>query len=95
MIRFLIGAVSRIDDWLHRLGRPYRVMLSIGLIADIGHRIFDASKHVQERQHVVGMILAVVMELALLIHQLAEMHERLGHRPGSASDAPPTEAAKG
>ncbi|MGC1302230.1 MAG: hypothetical protein WA840_07640 [Caulobacteraceae bacterium] len=95
MIGFLTGPAARVDGWLHqRLGRTYGVMLSIGLVADIGHRIFDAPKHVQERHHLAGMILAVAMELALLLHQLAEMHERLGRRSPDTGDRPPTEAAE-
>jgi hypothetical protein len=95
MIRFLTGAASRIDGWLHkRLGRPYGVMLSIGLVADIGHRLLDAPRHVRERHHLIGMVLVVTMELALLLHQLAEMHERLGDRSHDAGNRPTPEAAE-
>ena len=83
MIHFLTGLAAKADRWLHvRLGRPYRVALSVGLIADIAHRVLDAPQHVQERHHLLGMFLAVAMELALLLHQVAEMHERLDRRPG-------------
>lgn len=36
----------------------------------------------------------VTMELALLLHQLAEMHERLGDRSPDAGDSPMPEAAE-
>jgi hypothetical protein len=79
MFRALFRSASAIDRRLHeRFGRAYGVFLSIGLTADIVHRILDAPGHVGERPRLIGVALAVVMELALLLHQLGEMHERLG-----------------
>ncbi len=88
LFSFITSAASRIDGWLdERLGRPYRVLLSVGLAADIGHRIFEAPKHVQERPHLAGTIMAVLMEVAMLLHQLAEMNEHLERRTASAEAA--------
>ena len=79
MIRGLTRIAYEIDEWLqHRLGRAYRVMLSAGLVIDIAHRILEIREHVETRHHLIGVVLAVVMELALLIHQVGEMHHRLG-----------------
>ena len=79
MIRLLTRTAFQLDEWLHhRLGRSYRVALSAGLILDIGHRILEAPEHVSKRHSLIGVALAVAMELALLIHQIAEMHTRLG-----------------
>jgi hypothetical protein len=79
MIRVLTGAAFQIDAWLHRrLGRAYRMMLSVGLVVDIVHRIIEAPEHVETRPHLTGIILAVAMELALLLHQVGELHHRLG-----------------
>ncbi|MBV9842225.1 MAG: hypothetical protein JOY99_11985 [Sphingomonadaceae bacterium] len=73
-----------VDAWLHaRLGRGYGIALSAGLIADIVHRVADAPAHVRERHHALGMALAIAMELALLVHQIGELHERM-RRSGDA-----------
>lgn len=87
MIRFLTRPAARLDQWLHaRLGRPYGVLLSIGLMVDIGHRVMDAPKHIQEKHRLIGEGLAIIMELALLLHQVGEMHERLSSGAHEASD---------
>ena len=83
MFRAVFRSASALDQWLHhRFGRAYAVFLSIGLIADIVHRVWNAAGHVEERHRLIGMALAVTMELALLLHQLGEMHERLGPLKG-------------
>ncbi len=53
-------------------------MLSVGLVADIAHRILEAREHVEKHTHLFGLVLAVLMELALLIHQVGELHHRFG-----------------
>ena len=81
MIKSVTSTAYQIDKWLHtRLGRAYRVLLTVGLIADIGHRVLNAPKQIAAHHHLVGIVLAVVLELGLLIHQVAEMDERLEFR---------------
>ena len=81
MVKFVTSTAYRIDEWLHsRFGRSYRVLLTVGLIADIGHRLMDAPQQVASHHHVVGIALAIVLEVGLLIHQVGEMDERLGFR---------------
>ena len=80
MIQFITSTAYKIDQWLHtRLGRKYRVLLTIGLMADIAQRIVNMPKQVTGH-HRFGVVLAIVLELGLLIHQVAEMYERLGFR---------------
>jgi hypothetical protein len=79
VIRFLTSAAFRTDAFLHsHSGRKYGALLTFGLIADIGQRVVGAPKQIASRQHLVGTALAVVLECGLLIHQVAEMYERLG-----------------
>jgi len=81
VVKFVTSTAYRIDEWLHsRFGRSYRVLLTVGLIADIGHRLMDAPQQVASHHHVVGIALAIVLEVGLLIHQVGEMDERLGFR---------------
>ncbi len=81
VIKFVTSTAHKIDKWLHiRLGRSYRVLLTVGLIADIGHRVLDAPRQIASHHHLLGIVLSVLLELGLLIHQVAEMDERLGFR---------------
>jgi hypothetical protein len=83
VFRTLTKLALKWDRWLHqRFGRVYGIALSVGLISDIIHRVLDAPAHVKERHHLIGVILAVAMEAGLLIHQIGEMHERLGNQAG-------------
>ena len=88
MMGFLTGPAARMDGWLHeRLGRPYGIALSVGLVADLVHRVLEAPAHVQGRRHLIGMALVVLLELGLLLHQLAELHERFGSSSGETEKA--------
>ncbi len=81
MFRVLARIAFQIDAWLHhRLGRPYGVMLTAGLMLDIFHRIADTPRQVESHHNLLGVAAAVAMEFALLIHQFAEMHHRLGSK---------------
>ncbi len=40
--------------------------------------MLDAPKAVESRQHLIGLILAIALEVGLLIHQVGELHERIG-----------------
>jgi len=81
VIKFLTSAAFRTDAFIHsHLGRKYGALLTFGLIADIGQRVLGAPKQIASHQHLVGTALAVVLEFGLLIHQVAEIYERLGFR---------------
>jgi hypothetical protein len=73
----LTAKVAWLDDSLQRrLGAPYRVLLTVGLVIDIVHRVKEAPEHVENVHGWVAVGLAVVMEGGLLIHQVAELHHR-------------------
>jgi hypothetical protein len=97
MLRGLFGWCLWLDRWLHaRLGRPYGVVLSIGLMAEILRRLQEAPEALQKPQGVVGTAFVVALNLALLIHQLGEMSERVKTRHGTlVADERPDEAAGG
>jgi len=88
MFSVVFRTAFRLDAWLHRrLGRGYRALLSVGLVIDIVHRILETPRHISERPRLIGVVLAVVMEVALLIHQLGELHVRFAGK--GAHPAPP------
>lgn len=77
----ITGPAARLDAFLHkRLGRPYRILLTVGLITDIVHRILEAPKHVEHAHGWLAVALAVMLEVGLLIHQVGEIHERTSRR---------------
>jgi hypothetical protein len=78
MIGEFLKLVHRLDDWLHRrLGRPYHALLGVGLVVEI-------VRHVREfggsTGGVVKTVLALILFVVLLIHQLGELHEHAAHR---------------
>lgn len=89
MFRYVIRGASQLDAWLRRrLGRPYAVALSVGLLLDILHRVREAPHHIQSMHGRIGVALAVLMEMALLVHQVGELHARFEQEPegGPSSD---------
>ena len=86
MVKLVTFVAYRADTWLHtRLGRGYRVLLTVGLIADIGHRLWAVPMQISSHHRLAGIILAVALEVGLLIHQVAEMNERLGFREAASA----------
>jgi hypothetical protein len=65
----------RLDEWLQeRFGRPYIILLGIGLIIDIGHRVSEVHEEATKPHRLLGLALGIALELGLLIHQLGELH---------------------
>ncbi len=81
MIKLVTSTARRADAWLHsRFDPAYRVLLTVGLVTDIGRHIVEAPRHVASHHHLIGIALSVALELALLVHQVGEMDGRLGFR---------------
>jgi hypothetical protein len=81
MIRGFIGIFLALDTWLQeRLGRPYNILLTIGLVIEIVTRIKEAPHHLASKASIAETVLAVVLEVALLIHQIGQLSHRIGHK---------------
>ncbi len=88
MIKTLLDAALRLDRWLHRkLGRPYGVALTVGLAIDLAHKIGETPARLAHVGRLAPLALVMLLNLALLIHQLAELGERTGKRPREGPDA--------
>ena len=77
----LLRPAIRADNWLkEKLGRPYHVVLGVGLVTGIAQRIqafIDLPyTHVRFGQ----VVLEVLFGLALLLEQLGDLGERLERR---------------
>jgi hypothetical protein len=88
MYRSLIAGAYRLDLWLDRhMGRPYTVLLVVGLTAEIGRRIAEFHPGRLELGHILDFAWLLALNLALLVHTLASLHhirERRRAAKGSA-----------
>ena len=93
MIGFIARLAYRIDQWLERtLGRPYNVILGIGLIVEIVRRLIDLPSRMHSMPHVAGEVVLMVMASLLLIHQIGALShhvERVGRRKSKSATADP------
>jgi hypothetical protein len=81
MLHALTQAAHRLDTWLQAtLGRPYRALLSVGLVIEIVHRLTEMPNHLKEASSLAWGGLIIAMNLALLINQLGEMSVRIAAR---------------
>jgi hypothetical protein len=78
MIHSIAVAAHRLDLWLQaRLGRPYNALLGIGLTVEIIRRIGELPRHAALAPQ-LGVIVLIVMNLALLVHQVGELSHHTG-----------------
>jgi hypothetical protein len=78
--RIIVGA-HWLDAWLQvHLGRPYRVVLAVGLVVGISASIHDLSRSVSSSTNILKIVGMVLFQLALLINQLAQFHEHRQRR---------------
>ena len=78
----------RLDAWLHlHLGRPYNVMLSLGLVISIMGSVTALSHDLETglKGNVLKSALGTISQMALLINQLAQWDER-GERQRSGKN---------
>lgn len=67
----------RLDRWLNRrLGAPYRIVLAIGLAASISASGKALADFFKSTTNVLAIMLIVVFQTALLINQVAQVHQR-------------------
>jgi hypothetical protein len=100
MLHKITHAFHQLDEWLQdRLGRPYNALLGIGLAIEIGRRISEAPKALASVHGLVGTLLVLFMEMALLIHQIGALSHHIERRkrgrkaegPEAPADAPAPE----
>ena len=88
MIRRLTHAALRLDLWLQaRLGRPYNALLGVGLTIELLHRLSELPQTIASRPRLAGSVLTVVMELALLIHQVGALSHHIGARRSKQAES--------
>lgn len=81
MIGGLMRGAHALDAWLkEHVGRPYTLILSVGLVLLMVQSVQELVKTVSEAGKtltgdVVGFAFTVVFQLALLINVMAQWHE--------------------
>jgi hypothetical protein len=67
-------AAHRLDAWLRRsLGRPYHMMLGLGLVLEIIARIRELYEAPATASGIVRLMLVLLLYLVLLVHQVGEL----------------------
>jgi hypothetical protein len=81
MIVAILRAARRLDKTLEsRLGRPYRAVLSVGLVFSIVQQINALSNASRSGTGILRASIAIVFGICLLVNQMGELSARLEQR---------------
>jgi hypothetical protein len=79
-----------LDAWLQsRIGRPYNVLLTIGLVAEIVGRVRHLPELVTSASGELRLVFVIVLEMALLIHQVGLISHVVEPRARTGESPPP------
>jgi hypothetical protein len=77
-----------LDEWLQtRLGRPYNVILGIGLVAEIVDQLGRLGTRLHSAPTFARDVLVLVVEFALLLHQLGALSHHIERRRAGRTEA--------
>lgn len=81
MIGAIFGAAAWLNRWLQdTLGEPYRTVLGIGLLIEIGKSLREFPDLFHGGNGLIGEALSLILFVMLLIDQVAGFHERMEAR---------------
>ena len=73
-----------LDDYLQRrLGRPYNVLLSVGLVIEIVERVREVPHAITSAPNELRLALILIMEFALLLHQVSVLSHHIDKHRGT------------
>jgi hypothetical protein len=81
-----------LDEWLQRrLGRPYSVVLGIGLVSEIVDQFVRLPSRLHSAPTLVRAVLIIFIEFALLLHLIGGLAHHIERRRASRGNgaAPP------
>jgi hypothetical protein len=89
MFHATVHAAHKLDLWLRaRLGRPYAALLGFGLTIEVIRRLVELPEHLGQVSRLGGAVLLILMNLALLLHQVGELSHHFRRRgPGEAAES--------
>jgi hypothetical protein len=74
MIGGILRQAHRLDAWLRsHLGRPYHVILGLGLAIEIARHLRELGEVASSPSGIVRVVLVLVFYSVLLVHQLGEL----------------------
>lgn len=77
----MLYMARRLDLWLSlTLGRPYHALLGFGIALEIVHHIRGFAENSFDGLGVAKTLLAIILFLALLVHQLGELSAHVERR---------------
>jgi hypothetical protein len=86
MLKFITSSALRLDEYLQeKLGRPYNVMLAVLLMGEIVRRAAEFPHKLTSKINILGIILSIIVEMALLIHQIGALDHHIARRSRSRS----------
>jgi hypothetical protein len=81
MIDSILRQAHRLDAWLRsRLGRPYHVVLGLGLAIEIFRHLRELGEVGSSASGIGREALVVIFYSVLLVHQLGELHAHAAAR---------------
>jgi len=81
MIDAILRQAHRLDAWLRsRLGRPYHVILGLGLTIEIARHLRELGDVGNSPSGIVRVVLVLIFYLVLLVHQLGELYAHVAAR---------------
>lgn len=82
MILEILRLAHRLDEKLETtLGKPYRVVLSFGLLVSIIHQVRELINAPFTNAGLAKMTIGILFGFLLLINQMGELSNRLEQRP--------------
>jgi hypothetical protein len=81
MVLEILQSARRFDAWLRlRLGRPYHVILNVGLVEEIVRHLRELGEVRDSPGGVIRILALVVFFSLLLVHELGELHGHVERR---------------
>jgi hypothetical protein len=76
MFRGLANGAWRLDQWMKaHVGRTYTVILTVGLVASVSANVRQVEAAVSHAGNLAVIALTVVLDLILIVNQVAQLHE--------------------
>lgn len=77
MFRGITDGARQLDEWLeNNLGRPYHMVLTVGLVLEMVQKLQTLPKSFTHTGGLIGLMFALAVQSALLINQLGEFSHR-------------------